>query len=180
MSTDRYNFQQIRRWLKSHHKQHMGTNSERSTIYTAKETTSHKYLLRARIAGVIKPRRLTTHFFWAQENQDIIKALKEEANDEGNDDLKKIKTKAGRKGKKGTDSASTSDVGEGEETSERKRFNGLTSYQALCKSEFEKLDEEEQKQWKEMVELSLSQKSERYTAITKGEALTKTPEFRQE
>lgn len=154
-------------------------NSERSAIYTAKETSSHKTVLRARIAGVVKPRRLTTHFFWAQENQDIIKALKEEGNEEGSEDPKKIK-KGNRKGKRAAAAASASDVDEDEETSERKKTNGLTSYQALCKSEFEKLDETEQREWKEMADLSFSQKSERYTAITKGQSLTTTPEFRQE
>lgn len=62
----------------------------------------------------------------------------------------------------------------------RKKTNGLATYQALCKSEFEKLDQAEQKQWKELGELNLVEKSERYTAITKGESMTTTPQFRQQ
>lgn len=155
----------------------MGTSTEQSSIYTAKEIASHRNLLRARLAGVVKPRRLTTHFFWAQGNPDIIKALREGDNEEEETDKTSKKKKAGKRGKRNTGTEAEEDDEEG---SERKKTSGLTKYQILVKSEFEKLSQAEQQEWKEMAELDLSEKSERYTAITKGEDSTKTPEFRQQ
>lgn len=159
----------------------MGSGSERGPIYSAKETTAHKYVLRARLAGVAKPRRLTTHFFWAQENRDLIKALKEEGNEEEEIATKKsTKRKTRQRKKRELEGDPADDEAGGEEPVERKNANGLANYQALCKSEFEKLDQEEQKEWKELAELDLAEKSERYTAVTKAQSMTTSPEMRQQ
>lgn len=156
----------------------MGTGGDPSSIYTAKKRAAHKVLLRARLAGVTKPRRLTTHFFWAQENKDTIKALKE-GEEEGEEEKPKKRKKTTRKNAKAkTDSEDAAE--ESEEESDKKKSNVLANHQALCKSEFEKLDEAEQKEWKELAELDLKEKSEIYTAITQGKSSITTPQSRQQ
>lgn len=155
----------------------MGTGGEPSTIYSAKEKSTHKILLRARLAGVTKPRRLTTHFFWAQENKETLKALKEEEEEE-EEDFPKNRKKKKRGSKKEAEPAE--EDSDREEDSGKKKTNGLANYQALCKSEFEKLPEAEQKEWKELAELDLSEKAEVYDAITKAKSSTTTPQFRQQ
>lgn len=158
----------------------MGTGSQTSSIYTAKEKAANNTYLRARLAGVAKPRRLTTHFFWAQENKEAVKALKEEEVEE-EDDKPKKKRKRGKKGKKDAEAETEERIESEGESAVKKKSNGvLTSYQALCKSEFEKLDASEQNEWKELAELDLAEKSAMYTAITKGQAVTTTPRFRQQ
>lgn len=157
----------------------MGTGGDPSSIYTAKERNAHKVLLRARLAGISKPRRLTTHFFWAQENKETIKALKEaeEEEEEERPEKKKTKKKASKKAKAKADDEETE---ESEEESDKKKTNVLANHQALCKSEFEKLDDSEQKEWKELAELDRTEKSEIYTAITKGKSSITTPQSRQQ
>lgn len=158
----------------------MATGGEPSTIYTAKEKAARKSLLRARLAGVTKPRRLTTHFFWAQENKETLKALKEE-DEEEEEDLPKIKKKKTKKKVSKKDAeAEPAEDSDREEDSSKKKANVLANYQALCKSEFEKLDEGEQKEWKELAELDFAEKAETYTAITKAKPSTTTPVFRQQ
>lgn len=159
----------------------MGAGGEPSTIYTAKEKAAHKSLLRARLAGVTKPRRLTTHFFWAQENKETLRALKEEEEEEEEElpKSKKRKTKK-RVSKKDAEAEPAVEDSDREEDLSKKRSNVLANYQALCKSEFEKLDEEEQKEWKELAELDLAEKAETYIAITKAKPSSATPVFRQQ
>ncbi|KAE9396612.1 hypothetical protein BT96DRAFT_941599 [Gymnopus androsaceus JB14] len=129
--------EQIRRWLKAHHKQQpMGT----------------------------------AHFFWAQENKEAVRALKKEDVEEEVEKPKK--KKKGKKEKKEAEKETEEGVESEDESTTKKKSNGvLTSYQALCKSEFEKLDPSEQKEWKELGELNLAHKSEMYTAITKGQTM---------
>lgn len=159
----------------------MISGSDANPIYTAKERSAHKVLLRARLAGVTKPRRLTTHFFWAQENKDLIKALKEEEGEDEEEDNPKENRQGSKKGKKVTE-AEAADEESDEESGSKKKRNGLARYQALCKSEFEKLDEGDQREWKEMADLDMKTKSEFFRAITKGKGdpTTMTPEFRQQ
>lgn len=158
----------------------MGTAGDPSSIYTAKEKATHKNLLRARLAGVTKPRRLAAHFFWAQQNKELVKALKEGEEEEEEEKPKKKKKKRSSKKGKSAEGEPADEGVESEEESSRKKSNGvLANYQALCKSEFEKLDKAEQKEWKELAELDLAAKSELYAAVTNGKATT-TPQFRQQ
>lgn len=155
-------------------------SSDTPSIYTSKERAAHKVLLRARLAGVTKPRRLTAHFFWAQENKEIIKTLKEEDGEgEEEDRQKKLNQRGKQKGKQANNGSGDEDDSD-EDSGKKKNSNGLAKYQALCKSEFEKLDEETQREWKEMANVDLTAKSELYTAITKADRNTLTPQFRQQ
>lgn len=152
----------------------MPSSGESSSIYNSKEKGTHRILLRARLAGITKPRRLAAHFFWAQQNKETLKALKEE------EETGKKKTKSDKKGKKKSKGGAVEEHDESKEDSSKKKSNGaLTSHQALCMSEFEKLDEAEQQEWKELSELDLVDRSLLYTSVTQGKAVA-TPQFRQQ
>lgn len=158
----------------------MPSSGESSSIYNSKEKAAHRILLHACLAGITKPRRLVAHFFWAQQNKETLKALKEEEEEAGEEEIGKKKTKSDKKGKKKSKGGAVEERDKSKEDSSKKKSNGsLTSHQALCMSEFEKLDEAEQQEWKELSELDLVDRSLLYTLVTQGKAVA-MPQFRQQ